>query len=235
MKYTLEIHRCSRGEKRRYVQIFSYTTENDSETIATVLTNLNAQPLVDISGNSAAPIVWQCSCLQKKCGACAMVINGKPGLACARKLSECGSTVRLEPLRKFPVVEDLMVDRSIMQENLRMMKLWFESSAVHTEKNTDIGYEASRCLQCGCCLEVCPNFASGGEFTGMAAAVPMTRLLSELTGEQKKEASRLYDRHVYEGCGKSLACRSICPAKIDTDRMLVNSNAIAVWKKLFGR
>ena len=164
-----------------------------------------------------------------------MVRKGRPGLACARKLSECGTEIRIEPLHKFPVVEDLMVDRSIMQENLKMMKLWFGGSAELTEKNTGISYEASRCLQCGCCLEVCPNFAPGGEFTGMAAAVPMTRLLSGLSGEERKNAAKIYDRHVFEGCGKSLACRNICPAKIDVDKMLVNSNAIAVWKKFFSR
>lgn len=235
MKYTLEIHRCTREDKRRYVQLFSYSSDDGSETIATALTNLNSGPLTDISGKEAAPIVWQCSCLQKKCGACAMVINGRPGLACARKLSECGAQIRIEPLRKFPVVEDLMVDRSIMQDNLKMMKLWFDKAAQLTEKNTGISYEASRCLQCGCCLEVCPNFAPGGEFTGMAAAVPMTRLLSGLSGEERREASKIYASHVFEGCGKSLACRNICPANIDTDKMLVNSNAIAVWKKIFGR
>lgn len=235
MQFTLEIHRCTREDKRRYVQSFLYSSDNSSETIATALTNLNSTPLTDISGNAAAPIVWQCSCLQKKCGACAMVINGRPGLACARKLSECGNVVRIEPLHKFPVVEDLMVDRSIMQENLKMMKLWFDGSAALTEKNTEISYEASRCLQCGCCLEVCPNFAPGGTFTGMAAAVPMTRLLSGLSGEERKSASKMYDKHVFEGCGKSLACRNICPAKIDTDKMLVNSNAIAIWKKFFSR
>ena len=42
-----------------------------------------------------------------------------------------------------------------------------------------------------------------------------------------------YKKHIYEGCGKSLACRNICPANIDMDRLLVNSNAITLWKHLF--
>ena len=94
-----------------------------------------------------------------------------------------------------------------------------------------MGYEASRCLQCGCCLEVCPNFDPEGTFFGMAAAVPVTRLLAELPASQREELSRLYREHVFEGCGKSLACRNVCPAGIDIDRMLVNSNAAAVWKR----
>lgn len=234
MKYIIKVHRFSRKDNRRYVQCFDYPTEDTDETVASALSSINEREnLTDTEGNPAEPIVWQCSCLQKKCGACAMVINGRPGLACDRKLADLGDTVELEPLRKFPAVEDLMVDRSIMQRNLREIKLWFEENAALTEKSTAVGYEASRCLQCGCCLEVCPNFAAGGTFTGMAAAVPMTRLLSGLSGEQRKETAKLYDRKFYEGCGKSLACRNICPAKIDIDKMLVNSNSVAIWKRFF--
>lgn len=64
----------------------------------------------------------------------------------------------------------------------------------------------------------------------MAAGVPMTRLLLALPASRRGEAARLYREHVYEGCGKSLACRDICPAGIDIDRMLVSSNAVAGWK-----
>ena len=66
----------------------------------------------------------------------------------------------------------------------------------------------------------------------MAAAVPITRLLSVLPSRQMKKTAKLYRKYIYEGCGKSLACRDICPAKIDVEGMLVHSNAIAVWKKI---
>lgn len=235
MNYTFEISRCSREEKARSVQKFSFSSEDPAETVASALTKLNSAPLVDVDGIPAAPIAWECSCLQKKCGACAMVINGRPSLACARKLSECGKTVRLEPLKKFPVVEDLIVDRSIMMEELMEIKAWLPSDALQNEKSAEVNYEASRCLQCGCCLEVCPNFAPGDRFMGMSAAVPVTRILSEIDGSSREEVRALYDRHIYEGCGKSLACCRICPAKIDIGRMLVNSNAAAVWKNIFGK
>jgi len=216
-----------------YWQSFLYEPTEDAETVATALTRLNeTQDLLDADGNPAAPIRWECSCLQKKCGACAMVINGRPGLACDARLSDYKKTVRLEPLRKFPVVADLIVDRSVMYDNLRAMLLWYEADAAQHQRAAEVGYEASRCLQCGCCLDVCPNFDPEGAFFGMAAAVPVTRLLAELPKEGREEISHLYREHVYEGCGKSLACRSICPAGIDIDEMLVNSNAAAVWKRL---
>ncbi len=227
----LEILRRKSPSDAPYRQSFLYEPEAEAETVATALTRLNERAdLRDADGNPAPPIRWECSCLQKKCGACAMVINGKPGLACDARLSAYKKTIRLEPLRKFPVIADLIVDRSALYENLAAMRLWFTEDAVMHQRASEVGYEASRCLQCGCCLEVCPNFDPDGAFFGMAAGVPVTRLLAELPASQREEISRLYRAHVFEGCGKSLACRSVCPAGIDIDRMLVNSNAAAVWK-----
>lgn len=231
MKLTLDILRRKGREDEPYIQSFDYETDDLSESVATALTRLNARRVLkDINGKEAEQIRWERNCLQKKCGACAMVINGKPGLACDRRLSECGDRVRIEPLCKFPVIEDLMVDRGIMLENLKSINLWLEGEAIVSEKKSELNYEASRCLQCGCCLEVCPNFVPGGKFTGMASAVPMTRLLSEMPKEQRRNAIKQYAKHIYAGCGKSFACRDICPAGIDTERMLASSNAVALWR-----
>lgn len=234
MKIRLDILRRRSGGEAPFLQSFLYETQDDSDTVATALTRLNERAaLRDSNGRSAEPIRWECSCLQKKCGACAMVIGGTPRLACEARLSDYKGAVRLEPLRKFPVIADLIVDRSVLFENLRAMRAWLESDAAMSERAAELGYEASRCLQCGCCLDVCPNFDPAGAFAGMAAAVPVTRLLAEMPEGRKTELARLYRENIFEGCGKSLACRKVCPAGIDIDRMLVNSNAIAVWKRLF--
>lgn len=215
-------------------QSFLYEPSDGAETVATALTVLNARvPLLDANGQSVDPIRWECSCLQKKCGACAMVINGRPALACDTLLARCGKRLRLEPLRKFPVVADLIVDRSILYENLNTLRLWLDTDAEDYGRAWDLGYEATRCLQCGCCLEVCPNFAPGGKFAGMAGAVPLARLLALMPPERKDELRKTYRNHIYGGCGKSLACRNVCPAEINLDNLLAASNAIAVWKRLY--
>ncbi|MBR1780598.1 MAG: succinate dehydrogenase [Oscillospiraceae bacterium] len=229
----IDVLRRESGAATPYLQRFLYEPEEETETVATALTRLNERAdLRDATGAAAEPIRWACSCLQKKCGACAMVIDGVPRLACDARLSSFKRGVRLEPLRKFPVVADLIVDRSVLRENLAAMRVWFNSDAAMHSRAAAVGYEASRCLQCGCCLEVCPNFAPGGRFVGMAAALPVTRLLAELPAAEQAELAALYRERVFEGCGKSLACRTICPAEIDIDAMLVNSNAVAVWKRL---
>ena len=230
MRYTLKILRRENPDAEPVWKEYSLETEEENVTVATALSLIN-------KGLSAEEkIMWDCSCLQKKCGACAMVIDGRPGLACDTRLSECeGPVIRVEPLRKFPVVRDLVVDRSVLYRNLETIRSWLETGARAHEKKNDLLYEASRCLQCGCCLEVCPNFYAGGNFFGMASMVPVSRLLEELPKEQKEDLRKRYQKYVYGGCGKSLACRNICPAGIDIERLLVNSNAVSLWKALLGR
>jgi succinate dehydrogenase / fumarate reductase iron-sulfur subunit len=225
MNYQLQIKRQKEKDSISYWQTINYTCEEDEqETVATVLTSL---------ANGSDPIAWECSCLQKKCGSCAMVIDGRPQLACNFFLKNHRGKrpIVIEPLRKFPVVRDLIVDRSIMRENLKKIQAWMASEAiVPSEKQRERMYDASRCLQCGCCLEVCPNFCAGDDFLGTAGAVPVSRILQAGENESIKDQKKSYKEHFYKGCGKSLACRDICPAKIDIDQTLSSTNALAVWK-----
>lgn len=232
MKYTVNILRRDRGSTESYLSTFEYSSDNGADTVASVLTQLDSrEQLTDISGSPARKIEWECSCLQKKCGACAMVINGRPRLACDAVLQALGETITIEPLRKFPVICDLVVDRSILYENLRTMRLWLRSDADIPESLRELNYASSECIQCGCCLEICPNFAVGGRFFGMST-VPLTmRLLTENDLSECRETAKLYAKHTFAGCGKSLACRNVCPKGIDTEELLVNANAAAVWKR----
>ena len=232
MELLFKILRKKAEEEKQYWQTFFYTGLEENDTVATALRKINEDTDVrDEKGNPVEKIIWESSCLQKKCGACAMRINGKPRLACDSQLIELGDVIRLEPLRKFPLVADLMVDRQTMFDNLRGMKAWLNREVSLDEKVNEIAYDASCCLQCGCCLEVCPNFAVNGKFSGTAAMVPFNRLLSELPKRKKEELYGIYTGRIYEGCGKSLACRDVCPAGIDVEKMLINSNGIAVDRK----
>lgn len=233
MIYTIEILRQAACDSDSYRQTISFATDDAEMTVATLLKKLNSTPnLTDTNGKAVSKIQWECSCLQKKCGACAMRINGKPRLACDTKLSAFkNGNIILEPLKKFPVIADLIVDRSIMFENLKNIGLWLEKEARHTKKGENVTYEASRCLQCGCCLEVCPNFIPGEGFYSAASFVPTARVLSELPKKEKADILNSYVDKIYKGCGKSLSCHDICPAQIDIEHLLVNNNAVAVWKR----
>ena len=108
MKITVRIKRQNSFEAEAFYQ--TILCDCDAETnIATLLREINAEEILDIDGIPVGEIAWECSCLQKKCGACAMRINGMPRLACDTKIGDLKSkTVTLEPLKKFPVVRDLI-------------------------------------------------------------------------------------------------------------------------------
>lgn len=234
MTFTLTVLRQAAPVSAPYRQTILFESDDLQMTVASVLRAINADPdYTDTEGRRVNPLRWECSCLQKKCGACAMRINGRPRLACDAVLAEFRRRGRilLEPLRKFPVVADLITDRSILMRNLMQMQIWFEQNAETPESARDQAYEASRCLQCGCCLEICPNFNPAGDFYGMAGVLPAARLLTALPESQEKALFAAYRTHLYEGCGKSLSCHDICPAGIPIDRLLVNANAAAVWKR----
>ena len=236
MRFTVELLRHPAGSSESFWQEINYKTEDEMETVERMLTRINMlseQGLKDTSGNDVGYIFWECNCLQKKCGACAMVINGYPSLACDTRIKkfEKRGRITVEPLRKFPVVADFIVDRSILFENLKTMRVWYENAVdIPGEKARD-AYESSRCMQCGLCLEVCPNFAPGDDFFGAAAFVPTSRLITTLEEKDREELAKSYVKHIYSGCGKSLACAKICPAGIRIDRLLSSSNLISVWKR----
>jgi succinate dehydrogenase / fumarate reductase iron-sulfur subunit len=235
MNYQIRIKRQKGQNQQSYWQTFTYhANSGEKETIATVLTAVaNRQIDRDNDGNILEPIGWECSCLQKKCGSCAMVIDGRPGLACDffLQMHKGKKPIVLEPLHKFPVVRDLIVDRSVMRENLKKLQAWMETEAsASDERRGELMYDASRCLQCGCCLEVCPNFCAGETFFGAAGAVPVSRIIYASAKDDRTNSKRNYKEHFYQGCGKSLACMDICPAGIKMDRMLSNTNALAIWR-----
>ena len=236
MKYLLEIWRQKDKDTEGSYRTYLYETESVSVTAAAALSELNERKvLTDTEGNASEKIRWECSCLQKKCGACAMLIDGKPRLACDARLSESKKErIRLEPLRKFPIIADLTVNREVIFDELKQMQLWSASDIYTDDRNNSIMYEASRCLECGCCLEVCPNFVPGGDFYGMSAMVPASRLIAVMKGKSGKQFRREYGRVITDGCGKSLACRNICPAGIDIEGLMARSNAAVLWGWIFG-
>lgn len=199
-----------------YWQEFSYEYK-ENQTVAGMLDELNFKDdLVDISGNNAPRIGWECSCLQGMCGGCAMVINHYPALACETFLRDInGDTIILEPLSKFPTVCDLVVDREIIQENLKKANAYIEEYKPADTAQYDHMYAAGKCLKCGLCLEVCPNYKDGKTFFGAAFANDCY-LISSRSGSRKAEITEAYKANFAQGCSKSLSCADVCPMKIPT-------------------
>src|SRR6056297_3542454 len=151
-----------------YWQLFSVPHEAEMNVISILQRIAAIGKTVD--GQKVAPVAWDCGCLEEVCGSCTMVINGRVRQSCSalvdRLLRENSDEIVLEPMSKFPVVRDLMVDRSRLFHALTRVKAW-----VPVDSYYDMGpgerqlrgvqeqnYPLSQCMSCGCCLEACPQY-----------------------------------------------------------------------------
>ena len=175
MTTEISVKRQKNKDQKPYIQKFLYNGDGNL-TVADWLTEVNQKEA------KMDRIAWECGCLEKKCGACAMLVNGYPMLACSIFLKNAvkRGKIVLEPFRKFPLIKDLVVDRSTIFDTMKHMKVWIsEKNFSDYSWNRELQYKAGQCLQCGCCLEVCPNFLAGKEFAGASAMVEAYRAIEQ--------------------------------------------------------
>ena len=220
----VKILRQQSTETEPYWEIFDYDG-SDGNSVAGVLDYINYHDdVVDISGRSSTRIGWECSCLQGVCGACAMVINGMPALACEKLVKDLkGDTIEIRPLRKFPVIHDLIVDRTSIYENLKRTNIFIGKYQSSSGGDHAQQYTAAKCLKCGLCLEVCPNYTDGKTFFGAVFANDCY-LTASRNRSRAKEIRGIYGIHFGHDCSRSLSCMDVCPAGISTIASMAHLN-----------
>lgn len=196
--------------------------------VISALMHIQKHP-VNLQGKKTAPVVWESGCLEEVCGSCSMLINGIPQQACSalvHQLTE-GMTerhVRLAPLTKFPLVRDLMVDRTVMFDNLKTVQAWVEADGYFdigfgpklSQKKQEIAYILSTCMTCGCCSESCPQVSEKTQFMG-PAPIAQVRLFSIHPTAKNMEEDRLRVMQTDKGvisCGNAQNCVRVCPKRI---------------------
>ena len=207
-----------------YWETFDYDGP-ENNTVAGLLDYLNYNDdIVTTEGERTARIGWECSCLQGMCGSCSMVINGVPALACEAFLADLAcDELTIRPLQKFPVVHDLQVDRSSIHENLTQTNVYIGEYQPTGDRDHEHQYVAAKCLKCGLCLEVCPNYVDGVSFFGAAFANDCY-LVYARNREKSKEMATTYGEHFGKDCSKSLSCMDVCPMDIPTIASIAKLN-----------
>ncbi len=209
-----------------YWESFNYdgTTEI---SVAGILDRLNfGDDIINDLGEKTDRIGWEYSCLQGMCGACAMVINETPALACETFLKNLkGDEVVLRPLRKFPVVHDLIVDRSVIHETLKSTNVYIGEYNPKEKEDHEHQYAVANCLKCGLCLEVCPNYTDGKSFYGAVYANDCY-LVKARNREKAGDIRRSYAEHFANSCSKALSCMEVCPMHIPTLSSMAKMNRI---------
>lgn len=146
-----------------------------------------------------------------------MIINHVPALACGTFINpKETSELVLEPLTKFPVISDLTIDRPSIYQHQKEAMMYLGQWETPDAKEFPVQYQAAKCLKCGLCLEVCPNYTGKGDRFFGAVLANEAYLLHSSTKDRKKEIKKQYNLHFATGCSQSLACRDICPMKIPT-------------------
>jgi succinate dehydrogenase / fumarate reductase iron-sulfur subunit len=179
---------------------------------------------VNAQGKVTTPVTWDAACLEEVCGSCAMNVNGKVRMACSALVDKLEWPITLEPMRKFPMVRDLAVDRTRMFESLKRVKAWIELDGTYnigpgprqSQSEQAQRYVLSTCITCGSCLEACPQITQDNDFMG-AAPISQVRLFNlHPTGAMHAD-DRLHGLMGPGGiqdCGKAQNCVQVCPKEI---------------------
>ena len=218
-----KIKRQDRPEAGSYWEEFEIPYRSGHNVISALMA-IRETP-VTTDGRTVEPVLWEANCMEEVCGACSMLVNGKARQACSALVDDLEQPITLEPMTKFPTVRDLMVDRSVMFDNLRKVRAWIDldgSWDIHTgaprisPQEWELNYAFSRCMTCGCCMEACPQFGPGFEFVGPAPLGQVRLMNAHPTGRYFRE-ERLHTIMGNGGisdCGNAQNCVEVCPKEI---------------------
>ena len=182
------------------------------------------------------PVVFDHDCREGICGSCSLFINGRPHgpmqtTTCQLHMRHFheGETITIEPWRAaaFPVVKDLMVDRTAFERIVQAGGfISVNTGSVRDANETPIpkemadeAFNAATCIQCGACVAACKN-ASAMLFTG--AKIAHLALLPQGQHERKRRAENMVAQMDAEGfgaCTNTGACSAECPKGISMENI----------------
>jgi succinate dehydrogenase / fumarate reductase, iron-sulfur subunit len=232
----LKIKRQKDSQSEPYWESFKVNYQPNMNVI-TLLQEIQRNP-VTADGQTTTPVSWDCSCLEEVCGACTMVINGKVQQSCSALVDKLDKPIVLEPMRKFPVVHDLVVDRERMFDALKKVQAWVEIDGTYdlgvgmrqAQSDQEDMYDFSRCMTCGCCVDACPQYIPSSSFIG-PAALGQTYLFNKNPIGSFKKAERLriiMGEGGIQDCGNAQNCVRVCPKEIKLTKGIAALNRATV-------
>jgi fumarate reductase iron-sulfur subunit len=183
--------------------------------------------LNEIREQQDASLQFDFVCRAGICGSCAMVINGRPGLACRTLTQNLDAAITLAPLPVFELIADLSVDTGkwmrAMSERLRtwvhMKEQEVDLRRLEERMEPALAqqiYELDRCIECGCCVAGCGTARMREGFVGAVGLNKIARF--RLDPRDTRSDDDFYelvgdDDGVF-GCMSLLACHDICPKQL---------------------
>ena len=242
MKFTLKIWRQGGTDEPGRLATYEADDVSPDMSFLEMLDGVN-QRLI-LAGQE--PVAFDHDCREGICGSCSLVINGVPhgpdrGItACQlymRRFSD-GATITIEPwrARAFPVIKDLIVDRSALDRVMRAGGYISVNTGGAVDGNAlligkeqaELAMDAASCIGCGACVAACKN-ASAMLF--VAAKVSHLASLPQGNPERTRRVTAMVTAMEGEGfgsCGNQYECEAVCPKNISV-RFIAMLNREYLW------
>ncbi|MFQ5889688.1 MAG: succinate dehydrogenase/fumarate reductase iron-sulfur subunit [Gemmatimonadota bacterium] len=169
---------------------------------------------------------YRWACRMGVCGSCGMTVNGEPTLTCAIYVASLlPGPIRVEPLRGFPVIRDLVGDLTPFLDKLRRVKPWIirdderpleEGEYRQTPEELAEYQQYSMCINCMLCYAACPIYELEPDFIGPAAIALAQRYNLDSRDEGAEERMDVLSQH--DGiwaCTFVGECSVVCPKNVD--------------------
>lgn len=157
-------------------------------------------------------LMFRHSCHHASCGSCGIRIQGRERLSCittAFGVARRG-VLRLEPLRNFPVLADLVVDMGSLARKLERVK-------AHLVKDVQSAKQFENCIECGLCISACPVAATSRDYLGPAVLAAAGRNMDSAEVRSQVEGSNGVWR-----CHSAFECTEVCPAGVEPASAIMN-------------
>jgi fumarate reductase iron-sulfur subunit len=170
---------------------------------------------------------YRWSCRMGICGSCGMTVNGEPVLTCAAFLSDFApGPVRIEPLRNFPVIRDLVIEMTDFMHKLSRVKPWIVAGEtapegehgeyLQTPEELEEYHQYSMCINCMLCYSACPVYGLDPSFVGPAALALAQRYnLDSRDDGDRDRLTVLSEPDGIWGCTFVGECTTACPKDVD--------------------
>lgn len=234
MDLTLKIWRQKDSEAKGKMETYKVAGISEHASFLEMMDVMNEQLIQD----GTAPVAFDHDCREGICGTCSLYINGEahgPG----RGVTTCqlhmrsfndGDTIHIEPWRAgaFPVVKDLVVDRSAFDRIMNSGGFVSANTSGNTQDanalpipkaDADKAMDAASCIGCGACVASCKN-ASAMLF--VSAKVSQMALLPQGQVERKERVLNMVNQMDEEGfgnCSNTGACEVQCPKEISLENI----------------
>lgn len=178
-------------------------------------------------------LAFRCSCRLGMCGTCAVIVNGREGLACQTLIERFpAGEVSLRPLNFMPVIKDLAVDMEPFFDRYRAVKPYFVPTAATADAVGTLVIEqgegqrawvdpALGCISCGICFSSCSVVGTNPGFPGPAALNRALTLVNDERDGSREERLAVAggDDGVWR-CHQMFNCSSACPRHIAPTRAI---------------